>query len=387
MTSINRPIYLDYAATTPVDPRVLAVMLQYLSIESDFGNAASQHVYGTRARAAVDLAREQIAALINAETSEVIFTSGATESVNLALKGAARLQQRKGRHIVTIKTEHKAVLDACQALEKEGFAVTYLMPEADGRINPDVFVNSLRADTTLVSIMHVNNEIGVIQDLALIAEMTASRGILLHVDAAQSAGKIPLDVRKLPIDMISLAAHKIYGPKGVGALYLRKKPRVRVEPLIHGGGHEQGMRSGTLAVHQIAAMGVAFDIARKEREQDYQHVSELKSHFLSQLQQIKNLSLNGAQVNASPYILNVRFKGMLADAILRQLPEIAASTASACQGKGTEGSHVLRALGLSEEEAKSSVRFSFGRFTTLSDINTAAALIVKLFSDAQSAVG
>jgi cysteine desulfurase len=380
MTQPIMPIYLDYAATTPVDPRVAAIMMQYLTMDSVFGNAASQHVYGLQARDAVEVAREQVAALIGALPSEIIFTSGATESDNLAIKGAAHLYQRKGRHIVTLKTEHKAVLDSCQQLEKEGFAVTYLTPDVSGRLDLDVFRASLRADTTLVSIMHVNNEIGVIQDLAAIAAETSARGILLHVDAAQSAGKIPLDVSAIPIDLLSLAAHKIYGPKGVGVLYLRKKPRVRVEPLFHGGGHEQGMRSGTLPVHQIAGMGAACEIARQEREQDFVRIHSLNEKFYHQIKSIKNLSINGEHATRSPYILNLRFNGMLADALIKQLPEMAVSTASACQGKGTEGSYVLRALGMSEDAAKSSIRFSFGRFTTLQEIGIAAKAINHLFS-------
>lgn len=379
MTTINRPIYLDYASTTPVDPRVASLMMKYLTLDAEFGNPASQHAYGLTAREAVEAAREHIAALIGAESSEIIFTSGATEADNLAIKGAARLYQRKGRHIVTMKTEHKAVLDSCQHLEKEGYSVTYLSPEADGSLNLDVLRRSLRDDTILVSIMHVNNEIGVIQNLAAIAAETSTRGILLHVDAAQSAGKIPLDVRELPIDLISLAAHKIYGPKGAGALYLRKRPRVRVEPLLHGGGHEQGMRSGTLPVHQIVGMGEAFAIAAREREQDFQHVTQLYNLFLESLRGIHNLKINGEGAERSPYILNLRFEGMLADAIINKLPDIAVSTASACQGKGTEGSYVLRALGLSDNDAKSSIRFSFGRFTTVKDVEVAGAALKRLF--------
>src|SRR3990167_237332 len=320
MKTITRPIYLDYAATTPVDPRVAALMIKYLTLDTEFGNPSSQHVYGQTARNAVEEARAKIAALLGAEESEIIFTSGATEADNLAIKGSAQLYQRKGRHIVTMKTEHKAVLDSCQHLEKHGYAVTYLTPDNEGRLNLDDLRASLRADTSLVSIMHVNNETGVIQDLAAIAAETSARGILLHVDAAQSAGKLPLDVRQLPIDLISLAAHKIYGPKGAGSLYLRKKPRVGVEPLIHGGGHEQGMRSGTLAVHQIVGMGEAYAIAAREREQDFDHAANLNSQFLSRLINIKNLAVNGERASRSPYILNIRFDGMLADALIAQLP-------------------------------------------------------------------
>lgn len=386
MIRTTKPIYLDYASTTPVDPKVAEVMVSYLTLDTDFGNPASQHVYGFTAKIAVEEAREQIAGLLGAEPSEIVFTSGATEADNLAIKGAAHLYQRKGRHIVTMKTEHKAVLDACQHLEKEGYQVTYLAPDREGRLDMEVFRNSLRDDTILVSIMHVNNETGVIQDLAAIAHETSTRGILLHVDAAQSAGKIPLDVRELPIDMISLAAHKIYGPKGIGALYLRKRPRVRVEPLIHGGGHEQGMRSGTLPTHQIAGMGEAFALAARQREKDFAHVQRLQRDFHAALAGIKNLQVNCGAANRSPYILNLRFDGMLSDALIRQLPEIAVSTGSACQGKGTEGSYVLRALGLSDAEAKSSIRFSFGRYSTLAEIKTAAAAINRLFTAAASSL-
>jgi cysteine desulfurase len=379
MTIIERPIYLDYAATTPVDPRVAALMVKYLTLDTAFGNSSSQHVYGIEARNAVEEARQQAATLIGAEASEIIFTSGATEADNLAIKGAAHMYQRKGRHLVTMKTEHKAVLDSCQHLEKEGFIVTYLAPDANGRLNMDDFRASLRADTSLVSIMHVNNETGVINDLAAIAAETSSRGVLLHVDAAQSVGKIPLDVRELPIDLLTLSSHKIYGPKGAGILYLRKRPRVRVEPLLHGGGHEQGMRSGTLAVHQIVGMGLAFALAASEREQDFLRVQTLNQRFLELLSGINNMAINCNDALRSPYILNLRFDGMLADAIVQQLPEIAVSTASACQGKGTEGSYVLRALGLSEGATKSSIRFSFGRFTSAQDIEIAGAAVQRLF--------
>jgi cysteine desulfurase len=381
MTTFTKPIYLDYAATTPIDKRVAAVMANYLTQDGEFGNPSSQHSYGVNAKLAVENARAQIAALLGAEPSELIFTSGATEADNLAIKGAAQLYQRKGRHIVTLKTEHKAVLDACQYLEKQGYRVTYLTPDADGRLNMDQFRASLMPDTTLVSIMHVNNETGVIQDLAAIAAETSARGILLHVDAAQSAGKIPLNVTTLPIDLMSLAAHKIYGPKGVGVLYLRKKPRVRIEPLFHGGGHEQGMRSGTLAVHQIVGMGAACEIAKREREDDYANITKLNQYLLSLLQPITNLFINAHHALRSPYILNLRFENMLADAILKQIPEIAVSTASACQGIGTEGSYVLRALGLTELQAKSSLRISFGRFTTQQEIEMAAHAINRVFNN------
>lgn len=377
---MNRVLYLDYAATTPIDSRVAQKMQQYLTYEGVFGNPASQHIFGEAALSAVNHAREQVANFLHAEPSEIIWTSGATESNNLALKGAAQLYQRKGKHIVTLKTEHKAVLDTCMHLEKQGYRVTYLNPQASGLVDLDEFENALRADTILVSIMHVNNETGVVQDLKSIANITSMRGILLHVDAAQSPGKCALDVSELPIDMISLCAHKVYGPKGIGALYLRKKPRVRVTPLLHGGGHENGMRSGTLPVHQIVGMGEAFELASESA----QHIPELSALFHSGLNAISalrnKLVLNGDTIKRVPHILNIRFCGMIADAVLKQLPMIAASTASACQGKGTEGSYVLRAMGLSEEQAKSSVRFSFGKYTTRDEIETALQYIEKVLS-------
>jgi cysteine desulfurase len=411
-----KAIYLDYAATTPVDPRVAKEMAEYLTMDGAFGNPASMHEYGRVAREALETARAQVAAYLAADPSEIIWTSGATESNNLALKGAAHLYQRKGKHIVTMKTEHKSVLDVCQHLEKEGYTVTYLSPQSNGLLSLDEFTAALREDTILASIMHVNNETGVVQDLHAIAQITSARGILLHVDAAQSPGKINLNLSQTPIDLVSLCAHKVYGPKGIGALYLRKKPRVRVQPLIHGGGHEQGMRSGTLATHQIVGMGEAFKLAAQSMQQanmqqEVLEIKQLRELFLKKLSYIKNLYINSAisttttsvnskvtnsstnniinsatnsatnttSLQAVPHILNLRFDGMLADAILAELPMISASTASACQGKGTEGSYVLRAMGLSEQQAKSSIRFSFGRFTTLEDIHQAADAIMRLF--------
>lgn len=373
-------IYLDYAATTPVDPRVAEKMQACLTRDGVFGNPASLHDYGREARRAVDTAREQVAALIHADASEIIWTSGATESSNLALKGAARLYQRKGKHIVTMKTEHKAVLDTCQYLEKEGYFVTYLAPESNGLVDIEKLKAALRDDTMLVSIMHVNNETGVIQNMDAIAQITSSRGILFHVDAAQSPGKARIDLSKTPVDLLSTCAHKVYGPKGIGALYLRKKPRVRVEPLIHGGGHEQGMRSGTLATHQIAGMGEAFHIAQQEMELDNENIRNLRDRFLHGLHGIKNLHVNADLHHTVPHILNLRFEGMLAEAILAELPTIAVSTASACQGKGTEGSYVLRAMALSDEQVKSSARFSFGRFTTENEVDAAVKSVRSLGS-------
>lgn len=375
-----KPIYLDYAATTPVDPSVATKMAAYLAADGCFGNAASQHAYGLAAREAVEAARAQVAAYLHADPSEIIWTSCATESINLALKGASQLYQRKGKHLVTMKTEHKAVLDTCMQLEKEGWQVTYLAPQSNGLLDINVLAAALREDTVLVSVMHVNNETGVIQDVAAIAALTAARGILCHIDAAQSPGKLALNVQAVPADLISLGAHKLYGPKGIGALYLRKKPRVRVSPLIHGGGHEQGMRSGTLATHQIVGMGEAYELAAQLLARDVNHIKMLRERFVTGLLQQPQIVLNTSATEVVPHIVNLRFEGMIADAILKQLPGIAASTASACQGKGTEGSYVLRAMGLTNEQIKSSVRFSFGRFTTLQDVDDSVAQILNLFA-------
>lgn len=378
MTKISLPIYLDYAATTPVDLRVAQKMAACLTEAGTFGNPASKHHYGLAALQAVEAAREQVATFIQAEPSEIIWTSGATESVNLALKGVAQLYQRKGKHIITIKTEHKAVLDTCQYLEKEGYQITYLVPLTNGLITLAQIEAAMRADTILVAVMMVNNEIGVQQPIAEIAALTAKRDILLYVDAAQAAGKMMIDLKHTPVDLLSFSAHKMYGPKGVGVLYLRKRPRVRVAPLIHGGGHEQGMRSGTLATHQIVGMGEACRIALHEMAQENKRISALNARFRATLS-VPNLIYTTDVTCSVPHIINLRFDGMIADAILAQLPMIAATTASACQGKGTEGSYVLRALGLGEMEAKSAIRFSFGRFTTEEEIDRAANAINGLF--------
>lgn len=372
-------IYLDYAATTPVDEMVVAAMQHCLTKEGVFGNPASSHYYGLAAKNLVEMAREKVAHFIKADPSEIIWTSGATEANNLAIKGVAQLYQRKGKHIVTMQTEHKSVLDACQYLEKEGYQVTYLVPNKDGLLDMDEFRSVLTDKTILVSIMQVNNETGVLQDIKTIAEITAERGILLHVDAVQAAGKNNIDVSKYPIDLLSLSAHKVYGPKGVGTLYLRKKPRVRVAPLIHGGGHEQGMRSGTLATHQIVGMGEALILASQNMEQETINMTKLRDNFIAQLSQIANFKLNTNLAHCVPHILNVRFEDMLTEALLAQLPMLAASTGSACLGKGGEGSYVLRAMGLTTEQAKSSIRFSFGRFTTQQEIEMAAKVILNLF--------
>lgn len=370
----DRPLYFDYAAATPLDPRVLAVMQRYLSLEAGFGNAASLHAYGRDAFAAVELARSQVAACIGAEASEIIFTSGATESNNLAIKGAMALYQRKGRHLITCKTEHKAVLDPAQQLEKEGYRVTYLNPQADGSLDFEALREAITPETVLVSLMQVNNETGVVHDLARVGALTRSAGVLLHVDAAQSIGKCVLDVNAIQADLVSLSAHKVYGPKGVGALYLRKKPRVRVQPFIQGGGQEQGMRSGTLATHQMAGMGEAFALAMAERELECARIQGFYERLRLAVNANPRLHLNAASAVRVPHILNIQFEGRLADAVLDAWPEIAASTAAACQGKSIEGSHVLRAMGLNRDQVKSSVRFSMGRFTRADEVDHLLAL-------------
>ncbi len=367
-------IYLDYAATTPMDPRVAESMMQHMMSDGVFGNAHSTHVFGQAAKKAVDQARAQVAQVISATAEEILWTSGATESINLALKGAASLYQQKGRHIITLKTEHAAVLDCCQHLEKNGFQVTYLTPHSDGLLDPAQLGAAIRDDTILVSIMQVNNETGVIQNLAAIANDTSQRCILLHVDAAQSVGKTLLNVQELPVDLISLSAHKVYGPKGVGALYVRRKPRVRVAAQMHGGGHEHGMRSGTLAVHQIVGMGAAFQLAGENYWEDCQRAARFKQYLYQQLHEKTGALVNGHLEQSVPQILNLRFPGLHAREWMQANPELAVSVGSACHAKGTEPSHVLRAMGLNVAEAKSSLRFSFGRFTTQEEIDFAIAL-------------
>ena len=366
---MSKPIYLDYAATTPIAPSVAEVMLLQLQA---VGNASSlSHAYGRQAKDAVELAREQVATLINAEPQEIIFTSGATESINLALKGAAQLYQRQGKHIITLKTEHKAVLDTCFELEKIGYNVTYLSPESNGVLDIEKLKAALRDDTILVSILHVNNETGVIQDLASIAEITSARGILLHVDAAQSVGKIPCDVRAIPLDLMSLNAHKLYGPKGVGALYMRRKPRVRVAPQIHGGGQEQGMRSGTLAVHQIAGMGACYALAQGCMQDDALKVKALRDLFWEEIKTFPGVACNSDLENSYPGIINVSFADIASDTFMKDLPELAVAAGSACTSKGVEPSYVLRAMGYKESCAKTAIRFSWGRYTTPDEIQRA----------------
>lgn len=371
----NKISYFDYAATTPVDPRVAKKMQSYLEFDGVFGNPESLHSFGKQAKEAIEIARVQVSGLIQASPEEIIFTSGATEANNLALKGAALLYQNKGKHIVTMRTEHKTVLDVCFYLEKMGFQVTYLDPNPNGLLDFDAFKKALRADTILVSIMHVNNETGVIQDLARIAAITSAQNILLHVDAVQSAGKIPIDVQTIPINLLSLTAHKVYGPKGIGALYLRKKPRIRVMPMLHGGGHEQGMRSGTLPTHQIVGMGEAFEIARCEMNSDTKRITHYRNQLIEYFKSIKNIVFNSPSDIGVPHILNIQFEGMLADALLSEWHTLALSKSSACQSKSDSTSHVLRAMGLSQDAVNSSMRFSLGRFISQEDIQRALSVM------------
>lgn len=364
------PIYLDYSATCPVDPRVAEKMVQYMTMDGTFGNPASRsHRYGWQAEEAVDTAREQIADLLNADPREIVFTSGATESDNLAIKGAAHFYSKKGKHIITCKTEHKAVLDPCRQLEREGFEVTYLEPESNGLLDLKKLESAMRDDTVLVSIMHVNNEIGVIQDIASIGELCRERKIVFHVDAAQSAGKLPIDVQEMKVDLISLSAHKIYGPKGIGALYVRRKPRIRLEAQMHGGGHERGFRSGTLATHQIVGMGEAFRIAKEEMQKDYDHALALRNRLLEGVKDLEAVTINGDLEQRVPQNLNISFAFVEGESLLMSLKDLAVSSGSACTSASLEPSYVLRALGLNDELAHSSVRFSFGRFTTEEEID------------------
>ncbi|MGP8306337.1 IscS subfamily cysteine desulfurase [Vibrio sp. YIC-376] len=364
------PIYLDYSATCPVDPRVAEKMVQCMTMDGTFGNPASRsHRYGWQAEEAVDTAREQIADLLNADPREIVFTSGATESDNLAIKGAAHFYSKKGKHIITCKTEHKAVLDTCRQLEREGFEVTYLAPESNGLIDLEKLKAEMRDDTVLVSIMHVNNEIGVVQDITAIGELCREHKIVFHVDAAQSAGKLPIDVQEMKVDLISLSAHKIYGPKGIGALYVRRKPRIRLEAQMHGGGHERGFRSGTLATHQIVGMGEAFRIAKEEMQKDYDHALALRNRLLDGVKDLEAVTVNGDLEQRVPQNLNISFAFVEGESLLMSLKDLAVSSGSACTSASLEPSYVLRALGMDDELAHSSIRFSFGRFTTEEEID------------------
>jgi len=367
-TSSARPVYLDYAATTPVDHRVARKMIPYLT--DLYGNPASRsHAFGWAADEAVELAREQVSALINADPREIVWTSGATESNNLALKGAAHFYKGKGKHLVTVATEHKAVLDSMRELEREGFEVTVLPVLPSGLLDLDLFAATLRPDTVLASVMMVNNETGVIQDVAKIGAICRAKGVLLHVDAAQAAGKVAIDLSQLPVDMMSLSAHKIYGPKGIGALYVRRKPRVRIEAQMHGGGHERGMRSGTLPTHQIVGMGEAFWLARECMESDNARILCLRERLWAGFQKLDAVVLNGDETQRAAQYLNVSFNYVEGESLLMGIKGVAVSSGSACTSASLEPSYVLRAMGRSDELAHSSVRFSIGRFTTEEEID------------------
>ena len=370
MSSFNIPIYMDYSATTPVDERVAAKMAECLTKQGYFGNPASRsHPYGWQADELVEQARDNVANLLGANSKEIVWTSGATESDNLAIKGAARFNVKKGKHIVTLKTEHKAVLDTCRQLEREGFEVTYLDPMANGLLDMDEFKASLRDDTTVVSIMHVNNEIGVIQDIAAIGKITRERGIIFHVDAAQSPGKVAIDVEAMNVDLMSLCAHKVYGPKGIGALYVRRKPRVRLEAQIHGGGHERGMRSGTLATHQIVGMGESFRIAHEEMAVENERMRVLRDRLWAGFEDMEEIYLNGDLEQRIPGNLNVSFNFVEGESLIMSMKDIAVSSGSACTSASLEPSYVLRAIGRNDELAHSSIRFTIGRFTTEEEVD------------------
>jgi len=369
------PIFLDYSVTTPVDPRVAKLMCDCLTQEGNFGNPASRsHIYGWQAEEAVENARRQVADLIKADPREIVWTSGATESNNLAIKGVAHFYHKKGKHIITSKIEHKAVLDTCRQLEREGFEVTYLDPTTDGLISAQQVADALREDTILVSLMHVNNEIGVITDIAAIAEVTRANKVLFHVDAAQSTGKIEIDLTAAKVDLMSFSAHKTYGPKGVGALYVSRKPRVRLEAQIHGGGHERGMRSGTLATHQIVGMGAAFAIAQEEMETDNARIKRLSQRLWDGVKDMEEVYMNGHPTQRVPGNANISFNFVEGESLLMSLRELAVSSGSACTSASLEPSYVLRALGMNDELAHSSIRFSIGRFTTEEDIDQAIEL-------------
>jgi len=368
------PIYLDYSATTPVDPRVVDRMVPYL--REHFGNPASRsHAYGWEAEKAVEEAREQVAKLVNADPREIIWTSGATESSNLAIKGVAHFYKDKGRHLVTVKTEHKATLDAMREMEREGYEVTYLDVLPNGLLDLEAFKAALRPDTILVSVMLVNNEIGVIQDIAAIGEICRSRGIVLHCDAAQATGKVVIDLARLKVDLMSFSAHKTYGPKGIGALYVRRKPRVRLEAQMHGGGHERGLRSGTLPTHQIVGMGEAFRIAREEMGAECERIRMLRDRLLKGLSEIEEVYVNGDLEHRVPHNLNMSFNYVEGESLIMAIKDIAVSSGSACTSASLEPSYVLRALGRSDELAHSSIRFTIGRFTTVEEIDFAVDLI------------
>jgi len=366
------PIYMDYSATTPVDPRVAAKMIPFLT--EHFGNPASRsHAYGWETEAAVEEARDEVAALVHCDAKEIVWTSGATESINLALKGAAQFYKEKGKHLITVKTEHKATLDTMRELERQGFEVTYLDVKDNGLIDMDVFNAALRPDTIVVSVMWVNNEIGVIQPIKEIGEITRSKGIIFHVDAAQATGKVEIDLQAMKIDLMSMSAHKTYGPKGMGALFVRKKPRIRLEAQIHGGGHERGFRSGTLATHQIVGMGEAFRLARVEMATENERIRMLRDRLYNGLRDIPEVFINGDMEQRVPHNLNISFNYVEGESLIMGVKEVAVSSGSACTSASLEPSYVLRALGRSDELAHSSIRMTVGRFTTEADVDTTIA--------------
>ena len=373
---MNLPIYLDYASTTPVDPAVADQMVEFLTPSGHFGNPASRsHMFGWQAEAAVEDARSDVAGLINADPREIVWTSGATEANNLAIKGCAHFNTRKGKHIITSKIEHKAVLDTCRQLEREGFEITYLDPDANGLIQPQAVADALRDDTTVVSIMHVNNELGTLNDIAAIGKLCRENKVFFHVDAAQSAGKTAIDVEAMQVDMMSFSAHKIYGPKGIGALYVRRKPRVRIEAQMHGGGHERGMRSGTLPTHQIVGMGAAFKLGAEVLAEESARIEKLRTRLWEGVSDMQEVYLNGSSEQHVPGIINISFAYVEGESLIMALRDLAVSSGSACTSASLEPSYVLRALGLNDEMAHSSIRFSIGRYTSEKDVDDAIAKV------------
>ncbi len=372
-----KPIYLDYMATTPVAPTVKAEMEKYLSFDGTFANPASTHSYGQCALEVVETSRAMIAEVIGAKSSELIFTSGATESNNIAIQGASEFYKRKGRHLITSQTEHSAVLDCFKFLERQGYSVTYLKPDPSGLIDLNVLQDAITKETILVSIMHINNEIGVIQPIKAIAKLLREKGIIFHIDCAQTIGKLSIDVKDLDVDLVSFSAHKAYGPKGMGGLYVRSKPRVRLKPLVYGGGHEQGLRPGTLPTHQIVGMAKAFELAKQQLEQDTKHIVGLRDRFLKGIASLSGVTMNGDMKARVPHNLNLSFQGIDGEALLYAISRLCVSTSSACHAASLEPSHVLRAIGVDEFLALASIRVSFGRNTSLEDIDSASALIVQ----------
>ena len=373
---MNLPIYLDYASTTPVDPAVADQMVEFLTPSGHFGNPASRsHMFGWQAEAAVEDARSDVAGLINADPREIVWTSGATEANNLAIKGCAHFNTRKGKHIITSKIEHKAVLDTCRQLEREGFEITYLDPDKHGLIQPQAIADALREETTVVSIMHVNNELGTLNDIAAIGKLCRENKVFFHVDAAQSAGKTAIDVEAMQVDMMSFSAHKIYGPKGIGALYVCRKPRVRIEAQMHGGGHERGMRSGTLPTHQIVGMGAAFKLGAEVLAEESARIEKLRTRLWEGVSDMQEVYLNGSSEQHVPGIINISFAYVEGESLIMALRDLAVSSGSACTSASLEPSYVLRALGLNDEMAHSSIRFSIGRYTSEKDVDDAIAKV------------